>query len=157
MRQGLGGEAQESWVTLFLPQFLSSHPVLISWLTSPLCLPHIRFAPHADALIMHGLEGGHLNTLGMELFLPFPSHPSISTGDGGGTRHCWTGGLALATDFLLAKRRLCRSKSKGCFFRAGSLQVFLLLMGLFGGGCGVLGGRVEHVRDLHRTRNKAII
>lgn len=40
MRQGLGGEARESWVTLFLPQFLSSHPVLISWLTSPLCLPH---------------------------------------------------------------------------------------------------------------------
>lgn len=37
MRQGLGGEVRESWVTLILPQFLSSHPVLISWLTSLPC------------------------------------------------------------------------------------------------------------------------
>lgn len=37
MRQGLGGEVKESWITLILLQFFSSHPVLISWLTSPLC------------------------------------------------------------------------------------------------------------------------
>lgn len=56
MRQGLGGEVKESWVPLILPQFLSSHLVLISWLPSPLWS-----APHPDALFMHGLEGGHLS------------------------------------------------------------------------------------------------
>lgn len=40
MRQGLGGEVKESWVTLILPQFLSSHPVLISSLTFPPCPLH---------------------------------------------------------------------------------------------------------------------
>lgn len=65
--------------------------------------------------------------------------------------------LDLAEDLVLTKRLLCRSKSgEGSFSGQDPFRSFSSLLGCLGADMESR-VRVECIRDLHRTRNKAII